>query len=74
MGNRVTCSTTPENVVEQGGANTPLNHCSTTLPLKGGRVVVERLVVSLRWWSRLVGSGPSTVLRKGMQDEQEQRP
>jgi len=36
MGNRVTCSTTPENVVEQGGANTPLNHCSTTPPPKGG--------------------------------------
>ena len=36
MGNRMMRSTTPENVVEQGGANTPLNHCVTTLPLKGG--------------------------------------
>lgn len=52
MGNRMMRSTTPENVVEQGGANTPLNHCVTTLPLKGGRVVVVRLVVRLRWWSK----------------------
>ncbi len=36
MGNRMMRSTTPENVVEQGGANTPLNHCSTTPPPKGG--------------------------------------
>lgn len=36
MGNRVTRSTTPKTIVEQGGANTPLNHCSTTPPPKGG--------------------------------------
>ncbi|SFF17063.1 hypothetical protein SAMN04488523_1255 [Sulfitobacter brevis] len=36
MGHRMNCSTTPKNLVEQGGANTPLNHCSTTPPPKGG--------------------------------------
>ncbi len=36
MGNRVTCSTTPITIVEQGGANASLNHCSTTPPPKGG--------------------------------------
>lgn len=36
MGVRMNCYTTPKTVVEQGGANTPLNHCYTTPPPKGG--------------------------------------
>lgn len=36
MGDPIMCSTTLKSVVEQGGANTPQNHCSTTPPPKGG--------------------------------------
>lgn len=36
MGIRMNCYTTLKNLVEQGGANTPLHHCSTTPPPKGG--------------------------------------
>lgn len=74
MGNRVTCSTTPENVVEQGGANTPLNHCSTTPPPKGGEGGGGAASGLPEVWSKLAGSDPVTVHRKGMHDEQEQRP
>lgn len=35
MGNALTASPTPENVVGQGGASTPQNRCLTTPPPKG---------------------------------------
>ena len=42
MGNRMMCVTTPKKQVTQGDANTPVNHCVTTPPPKGGEGVVTR--------------------------------
>ncbi len=44
MGNRMICVTTPIKQVTQGDANTPLNHCVTTPPPKGGEGVVTHAV------------------------------
>ena len=46
MGHRMMCVTTLKKQVTQGDANTPLNHCVTTPPPKGGEGVVTRSVGS----------------------------